>query len=184
MMLRAVVLVSALASSGCLVLSLQPVYDDASVVFDEALVGTWVNSEDETSATIERGEWRSYKVAYTDRFSTRNFHGNLTRIGAATWLDLTEVRGRDDGPFLLPVHGIFRVGVNGDVLSVAPLDYGWFTRAIDKKPARGLIATLDDRRNVVISSSTADLRRWLAAAPVEAVTTPTVYTRAGRVGEK
>ena len=182
MMLRILVLAAALASSGCLVLSLQPVYDAASMVFDEALIGTWVNTEDETSAIVERGEWRSYKVAYTDRFSTRTFHGNLTRIGAATWLDLTEVRGRDDGPFLLPVHGLFRVRVAGDVLSVAPLDYGWFTRAIEQKLAGRPLATLDDRRNVVVSSSTADLRRWLTNAPAEAVTTATTYRRTGGAG--
>src|SRR6185436_15380711 len=100
MMLRALVLAAALASSGCLVLSLQPVYDAASVVFDDALIGTWVNTEDETSAIIERGEWRSYKVAYTDRFSTRTFQANLTKIAAARFLDLTEMRGADPGPFL------------------------------------------------------------------------------------
>jgi hypothetical protein len=182
-MARAGVLVAALLSSGCLVLSLQPVYDTASVVFDEALIGTWTNTEDDTSATIERGEWRSYKVAYTDRFSTRTFHGNLTRIGAAAWLDLTEVRGRDDGPFLLPVHGLFRVSVAGDVLSVAPLDYGWFTRAIEQKLAGRPLATFDDRRNVVISSSTAELRRGLTSAPAGAVATPTTYKRAGGAGE-
>jgi hypothetical protein len=179
---RAAVIVAALLSSGCLVLSLQPAYDDASVVFDPALVGTWMNAEDETSATIERGEWRSYKIAYTDRFSTRHFHGNLTKTGALAWLDLTEPRGTDDGPFLLPVHAVFRVSVAGDVLSVASLDYGWFTRAIDKKTTGRLIATFDDRRNVVISSSTADLRRWLAAAPDVAVSTPIVYKRAGGAG--
>ena len=97
------------ASSGCLVLALQPAYDDASVVYDEALIGEWANTEDETSATIERAAWRSYKVTYADRFATRTFHGNLTKIGTSTFLDLTEVRGADAGPFLLPVHGVFRV---------------------------------------------------------------------------
>jgi hypothetical protein len=171
------VIAAALASSGCLVLSLQPVYDGASVVFDEALVGTWVNAEDETSATIERAEWRSYKVAYTDRFATRTFHGNLTKIGAATYLDLTEARGEDEGPFLLPVHGVFRVNVAGDTLSAAPLDYGWFTRAIEQKALKRLSVAFDDRRNVVIASSTADLRRWLTQVPAEAFTAPTTYRR-------
>ena len=169
--------------SGCLVVSLQPAYDDESVVFDQALVGRWVNTEDETSAAIERGDWRSYKVAWTDRFATRNFHGNLTRIGPATYLDLTEVRGTDDGPFLLPVHGVFRVSVAPDVLSVSPLDYNWFTRAIGGKTVPGLFATFDSRRNVVIASATADLRRWLAAAPAEAFAAASRYRRAGGAGE-
>ena len=80
------------------------------------------------------------------------------------------------------MHGLFRVSVAGDVLSVAPLDYGWFTRAIEQKLAGRLLATLDDRRNVVVSSSTADLRRWLTSAPAEAVTTATTYRRAGGAG--
>ena len=57
-------LTGAAASSGCLVLALQPAYDDASVVYDEALIGEWANAEDETTATIERAAWRSYKVTY------------------------------------------------------------------------------------------------------------------------
>jgi hypothetical protein len=176
-LLRVTVLVAAAASSGCLVLALQPAYDTASVVYDEALIGEWANAEDETSATIERGVWRSYKVSYTDRFATRNFHGNLTKIGASTFLDLTEVRGVDAGPYLLPVHGVFRVTIVGDVLSVIPLDYGWFTRATTQRSAGGLAVVSDDRRNVVIASSTAELRRWLTQAPAAAFSLPVTFAR-------
>jgi hypothetical protein len=91
-------LLAGTSSSGCLVLALQPAYDAGSVVFDERLVGQWENAEDQTSAAIERAEWKSFKVAYTDRFATRSFHGNLARIGAALYLDLTEIRGSDPGP--------------------------------------------------------------------------------------
>jgi hypothetical protein len=168
---------AALASSGCLVVSLQPAYDDASIVHDEALIGRWENAADETSATIESGEWRSYKVAYTDRFTTLTLHGNLTTIGAATFLDLTQVRGADAGPYLVPVHGLFRVAIAGDTLSVAPLDYGWFTRATAGRQIAGLIAVIDDRRNIVVTSSTPALRRWLARAPDSAFSVSTTFTR-------
>lgn len=175
--LRVAVLLAAAASGGCLVLALQPAYDAVSVVYDEALAGDWTNDEDETSATIERAEWRSYKVSYTDRFATRNFHGNLTKIGGSTFLDLTEVRGVDAGPYLLPVHGVFRITVARDVLSVVPLDYGWFTRAATQKKAGALALVFDDRRNVVIASSTAELRRWLTQAPAAAFGVPVTFER-------
>jgi hypothetical protein len=165
------------ASSGCLVVALQPAYDDASVVYDEALIGEWTNREDESSATIERAEWRSYKVTYTDRFANRTFNGNLTKIGTSTFLDLTDVRGTDAGPFLLPVHGVFRVTLAGDLLSAAPLDYGWFTRAIAQKPVGRIVAALDDRRNVVVASTTAELRRWLMHAPAEAFSAAMTFRR-------
>ena len=105
---------AALLSPGCLVLSLQPAYDNDSIVSDDALVGGWSNADDQTEATIERGEWRSYRIVYKDRFATRTFQGNLTKIGAAVLLDLTELRGVDPGPYLVPVHGVFRVEIAGD----------------------------------------------------------------------
>jgi hypothetical protein len=51
---------------------------------------------------------------------------------------------------------------------VAALDYGWFRRAMTQKALRRLSVAFDDRRNVVIASSTADLRRWLTQVPAEA----------------
>jgi hypothetical protein len=40
-----------------------------------------------------------------------------------------------------------------------------------------LAAAMDDRRNVVLSSTTAELRAWLARAPAEAFDAPTTWTR-------
>ena len=108
-----IALFAVLTSSGCLVVTLQPAYDDQSLVFEEALLGQWENAEDGTRATIERGEWRSYKITFVDRTATRVFQGNLTKIGASTFLDLTEMRGADPGPPLVPVHTIACVAVKG-----------------------------------------------------------------------
>jgi hypothetical protein len=171
------VLAAVCLSTGCLVVSLQPVYDEQSVTFDEALLGQWENAEDGTRATIERGEWRSYKITYVERTSTRVFQGNLTRIGASQFLDLTEMRGADPGPFLVPVHGLARIAVKDDTLAVALADYDWFMRAITRKTLGRLSTAVDDRRNAVLTSTTVDLRRWLAQAPVGAFSAPATFTR-------
>lgn len=160
-----------------LVLSLQPVYDDSSIAFDEALIGQWENAEDQTSATIEQAQWRSYKVTYTDRSATRTFQGNLTKIAVAHYLDLTEVRGNDFGPYLVPVHGLIRVTLSGDTLTAADLDYGWFFKAMTLKTLGRLRVSTDDRRNVVIASPTSDLRRWLTQAPAAAFGASMTFTR-------
>ena len=167
----------AMVSSGCLVLSLQPAYDSDSVVFDEALLGAWANTDDETQATIERGEWRSYKVTYSDRFATHALQGNLTHIGDASYLDLSEVRGTDGGPFLVPVHTIVRIALRGDSLTASLLDYRWFSRAMDQKTVGRLTTAFDDRRNAIIASTTADLRAWLAHVPDGAAAAPMTFTR-------
>ena len=171
---------AAAMSSGCLVLALQPAYDAASVVFDEALVGRWENADDGAKAAIERGEWRSYKITYTDRFATRTFQSNLTKIGAAAFLDLTEMRGVDPGPYLVPVHGVFRIVVDGNTLTAAPLDYAWFMRAMPQKTLGALALAVDDRRNIVMTAPTSEIRRWLARPPDEAFSAPMTFTRSGR----
>jgi hypothetical protein len=170
-------LLPAVLSSGCLVLALQPAYDAESVVFEQGLLGSWQNLDDGSVAAVERGEWRSYKVTFTDRFATRSFQGNLTRIGPTTWLDLTEMRGVDPGPFLVPLHGVMRIAIEGDRITVAPLDYAWFTRALQQKSAARLALALDDRRNVVVTAPTDQVRSWLARAPDTAVGTPMMFTR-------
>jgi len=159
------------------VLSLQPAYDADSVAFDEALLGTWVNADDQTQATIERGEWRSYKVVYKDRFAAHPLQGNLTRVGDASYLDLTEPRGSDAGLYLVPVHGIVRIELHGDMIQASLFDYGWFSRAIDQKTPGRLASAFDDRRNAVIVATTGDLRRWLARLPDAAVAAPMTFRR-------
>jgi hypothetical protein len=173
----AVILLASIASSGCLVLSLQPAYDDASIAFDEALVGQWENGDDQTSATIEKAQWRSYKIVYTDHSATRTFQGNLTKIGTVRYLDLTEVRGADFGPYLVPVHGLFRITLDGDTVTAADLDYEWWTAALKQKTLGRLGVAIDDRRNVVVASATSELRQWLQRAPASVFGAPMTFTR-------
>jgi hypothetical protein len=169
--------VAALGSSGCLVISLQPAYDAQSVAFEEALLGQWESTDEGAKATVERGEWRSYKIAYTDRFATRAFQGNLTKVGTATFLDVTELRGVDPGPYLVPVHGLFRIQMDGDILMASPLDYAWFNRAMAQKLVVRLAPAIDDRRNAVITAGTVEIRRWLTRAPEDAFGAPMTFQR-------
>jgi hypothetical protein len=170
-------LAAALLSTGCLVLALQPAYGPDDVTFDEGLIGHWVDAEDATTADIQRGEWRSYRVAFTDRFTTYALQGNLTRAGALTLLDLTQSRGEDAGPMLIPVHAVYRIERRDDTLTAAALDYDWFSDALAGGALRPLAAAFDGRRNVIVSSITPELRQWLSRAPAAAFAAPMTFTR-------
>ena len=67
-------------AAGCLVLSLNPAYDDESLAWDGRLVGNWEDTDDRASLTIERGEWRSYKVHYVHPIETGDLTGYLTAV--------------------------------------------------------------------------------------------------------
>jgi hypothetical protein len=173
----AALIVIAACSNACIVVALQPAYDDDSIVFEERLIGQWENPDDGTAATIDRAEWRSYKVTYTERSTTTTFRGNLTKIGDGLVLDLTQSRGVDAGPYLTPVHGIYRVEVSGDMLSASAPDYAWFTRSMASKKLGRLGAAFDGRRNITIVAPTSELRAWLAHAPDEAFAVPMKFLR-------
>jgi hypothetical protein len=156
-------LLSAILSSGCLVASLRPIYDESSIEFDGALVGEWESTEDKTVVRVERGEWRSYRVSYSADGRPFVLTGFLTRIGEMRLLDLAPCRQADAGALLLPAHVTLRVQVLGDSLSVSPLDYDWFARETESGRLGTLRPVFDASQNVVLAAGTATLRWWLTA---------------------
>lgn len=152
-----------LCSSGCLVSSLHPVYEDDSIVFDEALLGGWENRESEISVDVSRGEWRSYQIAFTDRFGTTRFVGHLTIIGRARFLNVLPHDGLDKPPFVVATNGFMQIEVKGPEVRVREPDY---TAVLQRATAGklGIEATTDMKRNVLITAPSPKLRQWLAGA--------------------
>lgn len=90
-------------------LQLHPAYDDTSLLFDEALLGNWRSEDDRATAVVERGEWATYRISYTDATTKLTVVGRLTAIGPDRYLDLAVTGGEDRGPLLVPVHGLCRL---------------------------------------------------------------------------
>ena len=162
-LLLAVVLVTA---PGCLVLSLHPAYDDESLGWVPELLGDWQNHDDNASLLISRGEWRSYKLRYVHPIETGELTGYLTAIGDERYLDVMPARGEDRGAFMLPLHGVIRVRLEGDRLELTPLSFDWFfERAKQRAGVAGLRTAVDQKENVLLTSPSAALRTWLRAQP-------------------
>jgi len=153
---------AALFSSACLVVSLQPVYEPETIAFDPVLLGTWVAADDEMSVSFERAEWHSYHVTIAERDNHSRLSARLTRVGEQLYLDLSPLDGADVAPLVLPVHVLYRLDLHDDELSLADLNYEQLER-LARDGTAGLPMTVDARKNVVITASTAELRRWLVA---------------------
>ena len=169
-----------LGAPGCLVLTVNPTHDRDALVWEPALVGTWVNAEDNASMTIERGEWQSYKIEYSHPIEKGHVTGHLTLIGKTQYLDVMPARGQDHGAFLLPVHATLRVKLEGDKLELTALSYDWFfDRLRQKTGVPGLMVALDEKENALIVSPTAAVRAWIAkeAAASAAFGAAAVFTR-------
>jgi hypothetical protein len=154
----AVLLALVLPSAACLVVGLQPVYEPDTIAFDPSFLGTWASDEDAITLAIDRGEWHSYHLAFTERDTTTRLSARLTRVGELLLVDVTPLDGTDIEPLQLPVHGIYRVTLENDVLSLSGLDYDHcLATASHGEPG----FAIDGRKNVVITLQTPELRRWL-----------------------
>jgi hypothetical protein len=161
-----VILFAALVSQACLVLSVNPAHDHESLVWEPALLGEWSNDEDRSSLKIDRAEWQSYRIEYVHPIETGQLTGYLTRIGAATYLDVMPARGQDRGSFLVPVHATLRLALEQDRLEVTALSYDWFFDQVTKRAGvAGLTVALDEKDNALIVSPTSRLRAWIAQQP-------------------
>lgn len=161
----AAALLAAFLASGCLVASTQPFYDASALDYDEGLLGRWESVEDGTLITVERGEWKSYKVTYPARSGPASFAGYLARVGDGRVLDLTPAHSADPASLLIPVHLVVRLQLLGDTLTVTGLDYDWFFREVEQGRLARLRPVLDGRKQIVLTADTAGLRAWLAAQP-------------------
>jgi hypothetical protein len=151
-----------LFSSGCLVVSLNPLYQDDTIGWDAALLGSWQDVDDKSSLEIERGEWKSYRIKYVHPIETGALTGYLTAIGDDKFLDVMPARGEDRGSFLVPVHTVVRLRLDGDRLELTPLSYDWMNERLRAgTPIVGLNVVLDQKENALVVSSTATLRGWL-----------------------
>jgi hypothetical protein len=158
----AVLVLSWLVLPGCLVLNLNPAYDDESLAWEPALLGRWQNTEDNVSVEITRGEWKSYKIHYVHPIETGDLTGYLTLVGDERYLDVMPARGQDRGSFVIPVHAVLRIRLHDDRLEVAALSYDWFFDMLKAgKPIAGLGVSLDQKENALIVSPTGKLRAWL-----------------------
>lgn len=175
-MWAAAAVAAAVFSSGCLVISLQPIYEDQTVAFDEGLLGRWRNAEDNVEVTVERGEWRSYKIHYKHPVEEADFTARLTAIGDAHYLDLMPVRGLDYGVVLIPAHLPIKVERSGEKWLVTAPDYDRF-RASLKAGKQAAFATFDQRQNVVLTGSTTELRAWLRDRGEDDFTAPATFER-------
>ncbi len=150
-------------SSGCLVSTFHPLYDEASIAFDPALLGTWENRDSLVTVVVERSDWRSYRIDYTERTTTTRFTAFLTEVGGARFLSVRPVDGLERPAFLVATHGPLQIMLSDNEVRVRELDYDEVLKRFNARTL-GVAAASDLKQNVVITAATPALRKWLATA--------------------
>jgi hypothetical protein len=149
--LRPIVFLAAgacLATLGCYVQSLQPLYTDDIIVFDPELVGTWVAEEDEEFVFTLTDTTRGVYTLLSDEGGSRaRFEAVLVELGGEKFLDLYPDAPDSENSLymdhLLRVHNILHVELDADTLWASDFDAEWLEHTIDKKQVRIAHVPLD-----------------------------------------
>jgi hypothetical protein len=174
--------VALLATLGCYVQSLQPLYTDKTQTFDADLVGTWVSDEDEeyvfTMSDTTRG---MYTMISDQGGATARFEAALVELGGAAFLDIYPDAPETENTFyvdhLLRVHNILRLEMDADTLWVSDFDAEWLQTAIDKKKVR--IASVPMDGAILLTGPTSELQTFVTkyAKTKEAFSEPAKFVR-------
>lgn len=159
------VLTAVLTSTGCLVAGLRPLYASDQLAQDDRVLGTWESPEHRAALTIERGEWKAYRVTYKgpELGEETIFAVYLTTIGGALFADATPAGALQKSELVAPLHAIYRVQISDTTLSIRGLDFDWFSRAAKQGALAKLPYAIDDRQHVILTGAPEVTRRWLAS---------------------
>jgi len=164
--------------AGC-VHSISPAYTKSDAVEEPGLVGTWTSGKpDEQNDTIriERANNEPYKVTMHDSKSGNDavYETHLTKLNGNAFADLLLVGFRHGaGEIELPIgveplHQIVKYKLDGDDLQFWGISGDAFESA-SKAPGFGLQfkMTQEKHGDALITSSTEQIRDYLAAHPSE-----------------
>jgi hypothetical protein len=148
---------------GCLPLSIYPLYTDKEVVFDPALVGTWVDEQADSVWLLEEAAENSYLFQLvTEGEESRTFSVHLIRLGPHEFLDFfpLEEEGEDFlGDLLLPVHVFYKMERDLDHIRLRVLNEEWLTSMIASGKTFVSCVQVDEVK--VIASTTETLQKFL-----------------------
>ena len=157
----AMILAGSIALTAC-VPSIHPLYTAQDVVFDDSLVGAWVDlAADETwiLSKAEKGEYKLIQIA--EDGSVGEFSAKLVRIGTETFVDMAPVKSGFLKDHFLATHTFVHLMKNGDRIHVSVLEPKWIKETLAERPQ--LLSHEKVDGETVLTALPKDLQTFLLA---------------------
>ena len=154
--------------AGCVVTSVYPYYTDKDLVFDQAVLGNWVdagqtNEPSEYVKIESRGE-AGYCATVYEAKETNSLEVHLFRLKQQLFLDSCPTNRSLD---FVPVHQVSKVLEIGPVIETANLNYDWLAKLLEKNPRAIRHMVLrekpEDKQSgrIILTADTKELQRFL-----------------------
>jgi hypothetical protein len=171
-------LLAAVSFTAC-VTSLHPLYTNAELVEEPALVGLWADASSKETWTVSAAKDKSYRaVVFDGERKTAAYIVHLVRLGDSLFLDAypesAALSGLDAyGSNFLPTHSFFRVLELKPRLKIAAISDDWIKATGKMDSGAGLRHELVGN-DVVMTGSTQELQALLRQAVRDAKAFPSV----------
>ena len=174
--LNTTLLLAAMASVVACVPSLNPLYTDADLVLDEAILGSWVDDED-ASWLFEQATEKSYLLTHHPKEvfgllaseepgKPVRFEAHLVRLGDDLFLDLypdSHPSADDLGnhlvvAHLVPAHTFSRIWIDETGVKIGMLDPDWLDEALAARDIE--IAHQRGEEGILLTATTPELQAF------------------------
>lgn len=151
--------------AGCLVTSVCPYYTTKDLVFEPALVGDWLEVDDNSNNTwkFQKSEPQAYRLILVESQKATVMNVHAFKLQDQLFLDLASI---DTDVRVIPPHYLLEVVGFTPTLKLAQLDNDWLKSYLAKHPhpvAHHLVQSSDnpDDLRVVLTASTSDLQKFV-----------------------
>jgi hypothetical protein len=154
--------------TGCVVTSVYPFYTGKDVVFDQTLLGDWVDAvktnEPNEFIRVERLGEKGYLVTAFTGSETNSSEAYLFRLKRQLFLDVFPTNRSLE---YLPVHQVSKVTSLTPKLESMDLNYDWMAKLAEQKPDAIRHLVLPDKPGdtqggrIVLTADTQELQRFL-----------------------
>jgi hypothetical protein len=153
--------------AGC-VRSLQPLYTEQDLIFDENLIGCWSGEDSDESWCFSKRGVKAYQLVYTDGPGTSGtFIVHLFRINEQVFMDLvpsTGPEGFSQNDFfkfqLVPAHSFAHVKQIEPTLRMRLPEPDWFRKLVEKSP--DALRHEKVEREIIVTATTKEMQAfWL-----------------------
>jgi hypothetical protein len=163
---RTGVLLSAAAVllAGCVVSSVCPFYTEKDLVFEPAIVGSWINQND-TGETwkFERGEKLAYRFTLIEERHATVMEARAFKLEGQLFMDIHSL---DQDIHVIPAHYLLKVTALAPRLRMSEVDDEWLLALLAKDPTalRHHVLQTGDKpedRRLVLTGDTAELQKFM-----------------------
>lgn len=145
--------------SGCPARSLNPLFTEQEVIYNPAMIGTWVNVD--VSITFTKSSDKNYRAVYAD-LKTKDslvYIVQLGKIGETWFLDSYPAENSQDD-HMVAAHMISKIWFEKNQLYISTLESDWLKKMIDGKRLK--IPHVRRKHEIILTASTVTLQQLVS----------------------